>query len=256
MTEALLVVQRIPLAKYLKRVKVARQNIELAGIFKSLLKSLVFKIRQAAPCFVCNLDMWIGLPADGSMEIFATGHVVKEAPSSSLEIISSRRHMSSIKESPAPCMFPRALADRVENQAKEALEKFELGDKSDAETGQFALDEEVKSGENGSLTKSAIARENPIIITPLSFVPHKRVKKYVGRINLHFIRESWSVVDLGEFYHDFFLQIYECCRAQVSANGGNALLSFKINPHESGGKLFRNQIYNLVSVSGDAVILE
>ena len=32
--------------------------------------------------------------------------------------------MSSIKESPAPCMFPRALADRVENQAKEALEKF------------------------------------------------------------------------------------------------------------------------------------
>ena len=142
--------------------------------------------------------------------------------------------MSSIKESPAPCMFPRALADRVENQAKEALEKFELGDKSDAETGQFALDEEVKSGENGSLTKSAIARENPIIITPLSFVPHKRIKKYVGRINLHFIRESWSVVDLGEFYHDFFLQIYECCRAQVSANGGNALLSFKINPRVWG----------------------
>ena len=97
--------------------------------------------------------------------IFATGHVVKEAPCSSLEILSSRRHMSSIKESPAPCMFPRALADRVENQAKKALEKFELGDKSDAETGQFALDEEVKSGENGSLTKSAIARENPIIIT-------------------------------------------------------------------------------------------
>ena len=165
MTEALLVVQRIPLAKYLKRVKVARQNIELAGIFKSLLKSLVFKIRQAAPCFVCNLDMWIGLPADGSMEIFATGHVVKEAPSSSLEIISSRRHMSSIKESPAPCMFPRALADRVENQAKKALEKFELGDKSDLETGQFALDEEVKSGENGGLAKSAIARKNTIIMS-------------------------------------------------------------------------------------------
>ena len=126
MAEALLVVQRIPLAKYLKRVKVARQNIELAGIFKSLLKSLVFKIRQAAPCFVCNLDMWIGLPADGSMEIFATGHVVKEAPSSSLEIISSRRHMSSIKESPAPCMFPRALADRVENQARRLLKNLSL----------------------------------------------------------------------------------------------------------------------------------
>ena len=27
-----------------------------------------------------------------------------------------------------------------------------------------------------------------------------------------------------------FLQIYECCRAQVSANGGNALLSFKLIP--------------------------
>ena len=98
--------------------------------------------------------------------------------------------------------------------------------------------------------------DRSLIITPLSFVPHKSIKKYVGRISLHFIRESWSVTDLGEFYHNFFVQIYDCCRAQVAANGGNALLSFRINPHESGGKLFRNQIYSLVSVSGDAVILE
>ena len=102
--------------------------------------------------------------------------------------------------------------------------------------------------------------QNASVVNSITFFKShfcdKNVKKYVGRISLHFIRESWSVTDLGEFYHNFFVQVYDCCRAQVAANGGNALLSFRINPHESGGKLFRNQIYSLVSVSGDAVILE
>ena len=101
-----------------------------------------------------------------------------------------------------------------------------------------------------------IAGKNPIIITPLSFVPHKRVKKYVGRINLHFIRESWSVVDLGEFYHDFFYKYTNVVVLKFRPTVGMPCFLSKINPHESGGKLFRNQIYNLVSVSGDAVILE
>ena len=255
LAEAVLVVQRIPLAKYLNRVKDARKNIELASIFKKLVKSLTFKIRQAAPCFVCNLNMWIGLPADGSMEIFATGHVLKEAPNQLVEISAARQHMVALKKSPAPCMFPNALALRVEHQSMEAFDKFEQGDHtSSIETDLFPLDEDV----NLTMSNNPITMHNDrsLIITPLSFVPHKSIKKYVGRISLHFIRESWSVTDLGEFYHNFFVQVYDCCRAQVAANGGNALLSFRINPHESGGKLFRNQIYSLVSVSGDAVILE
>ena len=93
------------------------------------------------------------------------------------------------------------------------------------------------------------------MITPLAFVPRKNVKHYVGHINLHFIRESWTVNDLGDFYHDFLVQVKDCCRAQVYANGGNALLSFRVLPHESGGKVYRNQIYTMLTVSGDAVVL-
>jgi len=41
-----------------------------------------------------------------------------------------------------------------------------------------------------------------IEITPLSFVPNQRVVLYLGQINLHFIRESWAVreIGLGNFF--------------------------------------------------------
>ncbi len=37
------------------------------------------------------------------------------------------------------------------------------------------------------------------------------------------------------------------------SRGGNALLSYKLIPRESGGSLVGNRIYHLMSISGDVV---
>ncbi len=45
-------------------------------------------------------------------------------------------------------------------------------------------------------------------------------------------------------------------RAHVAALGGNALVEYDLTPRESGGKTHRNNVYNVISVSGDACVVE
>ena len=237
-SETLVVTRRVPLGTLLQSVKSARKNIELASVFKSLFTSLIFKIRRSAPCMVCSLNTWIGLPLDGSMEIVITGAVVREAPLIQAQLKEMKQNYVELKMSPAPCMLPLPIASNVEMIVNQNIAKMGRG-------GTRSQDGEQINRET-----------RQVFITTASFVPRRKVLAYVGHINLHFIRESWVVTDLGHFYHEFLAQIQECMRAQVAANGGNALLSFNVMPHESGGKLYRNQIYTMLSVSGDAVLLE
>ena len=96
-----------------------------------------------------------------------------------------------------------------------------------------------------------------IILTPLSEIPGSRVIRYLGPINLHFIKEAWAVRSEGSlpsFYHVLISEANAAARAQVAALGGNALLCYKISPQESGGRI-GTQTYNLLSCSGDAVCI-
>uniref|UniRef100_A0A7S2W4C5 C2 domain-containing protein n=1 Tax=Mucochytrium quahogii TaxID=96639 RepID=A0A7S2W4C5_9STRA len=99
----------------------------------------------------------------------------------------------------------------------------------------------------------------PIVeVTPLSFVPGYHVTRYLGRINLHFIRESWAVREgagLGLFFHEFLNDAQAIARAHVVALNGNALLSFKLTPRESSGKALKS-VYNMISLSGDVAVIQ
>jgi hypothetical protein len=75
-------------------------------------------------------------------------------------------------------------------------------------------------------------------------------------VNVQLIRESTVVpsVELGSIYYPFMVESHAIARAHVQALGGNALLSFRLR-RSSGGEQ-RNQAYNLLSISGDAVVVE
>jgi hypothetical protein len=81
-------------------------------------------------------------------------------------------------------------------------------------------------------------------------------------VQLHFIKDSWSVKGgeggmLGSFFFAFISEANAVARAQVSALGGNALLCHRLVPQESGGRVARNnQAYNMLSITGDAVLVE
>ena len=86
-------------------------------------------------------------------------------------------------------------------------------------------------------------------VTTLPFIPGATVRRYLGLINLHFIKESWTVNEgggLGQVFHLFLSEVMAQARAAVSALGGNALLSFIITPSENGGRVYRNQVAHLL----------
>ena len=95
-----------------------------------------------------------------------------------------------------------------------------------------------------------------VLLSALEYVPGVRIKRYLGRLNIHLIKESTTLREqggLGSFFYTFLLQAQAIARAHVGALGGNALISFRMK-RDSGG--LKNQAYNLISLSGDAVLIE
>jgi len=97
--------------------------------------------------------------------------------------------------------------------------------------------------------------DGSVLLSPLAEVPGYSIKRYLGPVHLHFVKDSWTVRGEGTlepFFFVFISEAHACARAQVVALGGNALLCHKLIAQESPEK----KMYNMLSVSGDAVIIE
>jgi hypothetical protein len=78
-------------------------------------------------------------------------------------------------------------------------------------------------------------------------------------LQLHFIKDSMfgrGDASLDSFFYRFLSEVNATARAHVTALGGNALIAFRLVLQESGGRMYRNQQYNLISVTGDVVFVE
>ncbi|KAJ3220092.1 hypothetical protein HDU67_006848 [Dinochytrium kinnereticum] len=98
-----------------------------------------------------------------------------------------------------------------------------------------------------------------IEITPLSFIPHSRIDKFLGRLSLHFVKEASVVFEpgspsggMGGFSHVFLCELHALVRSHTAALGGNALLAFSVDQNVFSESI-KNQGYSLLSVSGDVV---
>uniref|UniRef100_A0A452T606 C2 domain-containing protein 5 n=1 Tax=Ursus maritimus TaxID=29073 RepID=A0A452T606_URSMA len=103
-------------------------------------------------------------------------------------------------------------------------------------------------------------------MTPLSFIPGAKITKYLGIINMFFIRETTSLREEGGvsgFLHAFIAEVFAMVRAHVAALGGNAVVSyimkqcvFMENPNKNQPVLFQlcSTAQCLINVSGDAVV--
>ncbi|XP_053356267.1 C2 domain-containing protein 5 isoform X6 [Clarias gariepinus] len=94
-------------------------------------------------------------------------------------------------------------------------------------------------------------------MTPLSFIPGTKIIKYLGIINMFFIRETTSLREEGGvsgFLHSFIAEVFAMVRAHVAALGGNAVVSYNMKECVFMENPNKNQAQCLINVSGDAVI--
>ncbi|XP_063052551.1 C2 domain-containing protein 5 isoform X2 [Engraulis encrasicolus] len=94
-------------------------------------------------------------------------------------------------------------------------------------------------------------------MTPLSFIPGAKITKYLGIINMFFIRETTSLREEGGvsgFLHSFIAEVFAMVRAHVAALGGNAVVSYSMKECVFMENPNKNQAQCLINVSGDAVI--
>ncbi|KAM5262364.1 C2 domain-containing protein 5 isoform 7-T7 [Ctenodactylus gundi] len=94
-------------------------------------------------------------------------------------------------------------------------------------------------------------------MTPLSFLPGAKITKYLGIINMFFIRETTSLREEGGvsgFLHAFIAEVFAMVRAHVAALGGNAVVSYIMKQCVFMENPNKNQAQCLINVSGDAVV--
>lgn len=107
-------------------------------------------------------------------------------------------------------------------------------------------------GQNGGRR----AMNSSIDISSLSYIPGAKEYHYLGNLSFSFVRETNSVREnggLNGFIHCFLMEVYAIVRAHVSALGGNAFLSFRLQQSCIFYHSNKNQAQCLISVAGDAV---
>lgn len=104
---------------------------------------------------------------------------------------------------------------------------------------------------------------NPTLVelTPMSFIPGATITKFLGRIQQHFIKESFTVRYLSDFFSDLTTPIREkgglsgfthvlltevnaVLRSHVASLGGNALICFRIDECNIVENQSKNQVMN------------
>ncbi|XP_026855274.2 C2 domain-containing protein 5 isoform X21 [Electrophorus electricus] len=118
----------------------------------------------------------------------------------------------------------------------------------------------VPEGRSRSLRSNRSCPGSSITVvkmTPLSFIPGAKIIKYLGIINMFFIRETTSLREEGGvsgFLHSFIAEVFAMVRAHVAALGGNAVVSYSMKECVFMENPNKNQAQCLINVSGDAVI--
>jgi hypothetical protein len=110
------------------------------------------------------------------------------------------------------------------------------------------------AGRAAAVAAAAAVLPRRVEVTPCSHVPGARVLRYLGCVNMSFIRESLAVRQgggLSSFMHALVGEANAVVRGHAAAEGGNAVLNYRLTPRETTGRAARNQAYHLITISGD-----
>ncbi|XP_061865149.1 C2 domain-containing protein 5 isoform X7 [Colius striatus] len=268
-------------------------NKNFNDLCENLLKSLYFKLRSMVPCCLCHVNFTVALPEDELIQIAVTAVAItfdknqalqaNKAPTEKSQQRASTDNEEQLQFPLELCSDP--LASQPFSPAKEVLEgasshtgipaaqrdrcnswieliklKAQTIRRGSIKT-TASLDKASPLAEGYLRHRSAPSCTNSTVsvvkMTPLSFLPGAKITKYLGIINMFFIRETTSLREEGGvsgFLHAFIAEVFAMVRAHVAALGGNAVVSYIMKQCVFMENPNKNQAQCLINVSGDAVI--
>ncbi|XP_031678718.1 C2 domain-containing protein 5 isoform X14 [Oncorhynchus kisutch] len=272
-------------------------NKIFTDLCENLLKSLYFKLRSMIPCCLCHLNFTVAVPEEELIQVAVTAVAMsfdketqqaadkaltrgsgenEEQLQFSMEMcgestISNNQPTAKPSGVPESAMVHSSRAPSVDygsfaDRCSTWLELLRLK----AHTIRRGSVKTISSSERCSPLPEGRSRSlrstrslpcgAPVTVvkmTPLSFLPGTRIVKYLGIINMFFIRETTSLREEGGvsgFLHSFIAEVFAMVRAHVAALGGNALVSYSMKECVFMENPNKNQAQCLINVSGDAVI--
>ncbi|XP_051819360.1 C2 domain-containing protein 5 isoform X9 [Antechinus flavipes] len=244
-------------------------NKNFNDLCENLLKSLYFKLRSMIPCCLCHVNFTVSLPEDELIQVTVTAVAItfdkhQAVQTTKTHVEKSLQRASTDNEE--LLQFPLelctdSLGSHPFSPAKEHLESASSNSGIPAAQRAVSVEKASPLTEGHFRQRSAPACANSTVgvvkMTPLSFIPGAKITKYLGIINMFFIRETTSLREEGGvsgFLHAFIAEVFAMVRAHVAALGGNAVVSYIMKQCVFMENPNKNQAQCLINVSGDAVI--
>ncbi|XP_022610131.1 C2 domain-containing protein 5 isoform X4 [Seriola dumerili] len=260
-------------------------NKIFTDLCENLLKSFYFKLRSMIPCCLCHLNFTVAVPEEELIQVTVTAVAMTFDKDQTQEKPADKPTTKGCSETEEQLQFPLELcADSSNTQPSSKIsgvpESTNVSPRDRCSTWLELLRLKAHTIRRGSVkTISSLERCSPlpegrsrslrsnrsfggtsvtvVKMTPLSFLPGTRIIKYLGIINMFFIRETTSLREEGGvsgFLHSFIAEVFAMVRAHVAALGGNAVVSYSMKECVLMENPNKNQAQCLINVSGDAVI--
>ncbi|CAL8263571.1 unnamed protein product [Merluccius merluccius] len=255
---------------------------------ENLLKSLYFKLRSMIPCCLCHVNFTVAVPEEELIQVAVTAVAMSFDKDQVQEKPGDKAIAKGAGEHEEQLQFPMELctesaSSAISNlSAKFTATSVDYGSFADrcstwlelirlkAHTIRRGSVKTISSSERCSPLPEGRSRSlrstrsfggggsvTVVKMTPLSFLPGTRLIKYLGIINMFFIRETTSLREEGGvsgFLHTFIAEVFAMVRAHVAALGGNAVVSYSMKECVFMENPNKNQAQCLINVSGDAVV--
>ncbi|XP_078113006.1 C2 domain-containing protein 5 isoform X6 [Sander vitreus] len=262
-------------------------NKIFTDLCENLLKSFYFKLRSMIPCCLCQLNFAVAVPEEELIQVAVTAVAMTFDKDQAQEKPADNSTTKGGSETEEQLQFPMELcadASSANTQPSSKIsgvpESTNVSSRDRCSTWLELLRlkahtirrgsvktisslehcSPLPEGRSRSLHSNRSFRGSPVTVvkmTPLSFLPGTRIIKYLGIINMFFIRETTSLREEGGvsgFLHTFIAEVFAMVRAHVAALGGNAVVSYSMKECMLMENPNKNQAQCLINVSGDAVI--
>ncbi|KAL6106821.1 c2cd5 [Pungitius sinensis] len=272
-------------------------NKIFTDLCENLLKSFYFKLRSMIPCCLCQLNFTVAVPEEELIQVTVTAVAMTFDKDQNQEKTADKLPAKGGSETEEQLQFPLELcADpssancQPSSKISGVPECSNFSSRDRCSTWLELLRLKAHTIRRGSVktsrrtrslahSVSSLERSSPlpegrsrslrsnrsfggisvavVKMTPLSFLPGTRIIKYLGIINMFFIRETTSLREEGGvsgFLHTFIAEVFSMVRAHVAALGGNAVVSYSMKECMLMENPNKNQAQCLINVSGDAVI--